>query len=89
MVGLGCSAKKTQRQGTAVTKKYQTTEFDTSTLTVPEQVSVAMEEIAAPSGVQTRAQLRRVAESHVTPGASATPSDTVAPASMSAPAIGR
>jgi len=47
VVGLGCSAKKTQRQGTAVTKKYQTTEFDTSALAVPEQVSVAMEEIAA------------------------------------------
>jgi len=47
VVGLGCSAKKTQRQGTAVTKKYQTTEFDTSALAVPEQVSLAMEEIAA------------------------------------------
>ena len=47
MVGLGCSAKKTQRQGTAVTKKYQTTGFDTSALAVPEQVSVAMTEIAA------------------------------------------
>jgi putative transposase len=35
------------RQGTAVTKKYQTTEFDTNTLAVPEQVSVAMNEIAA------------------------------------------
>ena len=30
-----------------MTKKYQTTAFETSTLTVPEQVSVAMEEIAA------------------------------------------
>jgi putative transposase len=30
-----------------VTKKYQTTEFDTSALAVPEQVSVAMSEIAA------------------------------------------
>jgi len=30
-----------------VTKKYQTTEFDTSALAVPEQVSVAMNEIAA------------------------------------------
>ncbi len=30
-----------------MTKKYQTTEFDTSALAVPEQVSVAMEEIAA------------------------------------------
>jgi putative transposase len=30
-----------------VTKKYQTTEFDTSALAVPEQVSVAMDEIAA------------------------------------------
>jgi putative transposase len=30
-----------------VTKKYQTTELDTSALAVPEQVSVAMEEIAA------------------------------------------
>ncbi|MBK8459515.1 MAG: IS256 family transposase [Micropruina sp.] len=47
MVGLGCSAKKTQRQGTAVTKKYQRTGFDTSKLAVPEQVSVAMAEIAA------------------------------------------
>jgi putative transposase len=47
VVGLGCSAKKTQRQGTAVNKKYQTTGFDTSALAVPELVSVAMEEIAA------------------------------------------
>jgi transposase-like protein len=30
-----------------VTKKYQTTEFDTSALAVPEQVSIAMNEIAA------------------------------------------
>ena len=30
-----------------MTKKYQTTEFDTSALAVPEQVSVAMDEIAA------------------------------------------
>ena len=30
-----------------MTKKYQTTEFDTSALAVPEQVSVAMNEIAA------------------------------------------
>ena len=30
-----------------MTKKYQTTEFDTSALAVPEQVSVAMGEIAA------------------------------------------
>ena len=30
-----------------MTKKYQTTEFDASPLTVPEEVSVAMEEIAA------------------------------------------
>ena len=30
-----------------MTKKYQTTEFDASKLAVPEQVSVAMEEIAA------------------------------------------
>ena len=30
-----------------MTKKYQTTEFDTSALAVPEQVSVAMSEIAA------------------------------------------
>ncbi len=29
-----------------MTKKYQTTEFDTSTLAVPEQVSVAMDQIA-------------------------------------------
>src|SRR5680860_1523193 len=36
-----------RRQGTAVTKKYQRTEFDTSALAVPEQVSVAMTEIAA------------------------------------------
>ena len=35
------------RQGTAVTKKYQRTTFDTSVLAVPEQVSVAMNEIAA------------------------------------------
>jgi hypothetical protein len=30
-----------------VIKKYQRTEFDTSALAVPEQVSVAMNEIAA------------------------------------------
>ncbi len=30
-----------------MTKKYQMNEFDTSTLAVPEQVGVAMEEIAA------------------------------------------
>ncbi len=30
-----------------MTKKYQTEEFDTSTLAVPEQVSVAMDQIAA------------------------------------------
>jgi hypothetical protein len=30
-----------------VTKKYQNNEFDTSALAVPEQVSIAMEEIAA------------------------------------------
>jgi len=30
-----------------VTKKYQRTKFDTSVLAVPEQVSVAMNEIAA------------------------------------------
>ncbi len=30
-----------------MTKKYQTNEFDTSTLAVPDQVSVAMGEIAA------------------------------------------
>ena len=47
MVGLGYSAKKTQRQGTAVIKKYQTKTSETSALAVPEQVSVAMDEIAA------------------------------------------
>ncbi len=47
MVGLGCSAKKTQRQGAAVTKKYQNEEFDTITLAVPEQVDIAMEAIVA------------------------------------------
>ena len=30
-----------------MTKKYRTTELDTSALAVPEQVSVAMKEIAA------------------------------------------
>lgn len=35
------------RQGTAVTKNYQRTGLDTSALTVPDQVSVAMGEIAA------------------------------------------
>lgn len=35
------------RKGTALSKKYQTNQFDTSALAVPEQVSVAMEEIAA------------------------------------------
>jgi hypothetical protein len=35
------------RQGTAVTKNYQRTALDTSALTVPDQVSVAMNEIAA------------------------------------------
>ena len=34
-------------KGTALSKTYQTTVFDTSTLAVPEQVSVAMDEIAA------------------------------------------
>ena len=33
-----------------MTKKYQMAEFDTSKLAVPEQVSVAMEEIAADMG---------------------------------------
>ena len=47
MVGLGCSAKKTQRQGTAVTKKYQMTVPDATSLAVPEQVSIAMDQIAA------------------------------------------
>jgi len=36
-----------QEKGTALSKKYQTEEFDTSPLAVPEQVSVAMDEIAA------------------------------------------
>ena len=35
------------RKGTAVVKKYQMNEFDTSALAVPERVSVAMAEIAA------------------------------------------
>ena len=52
-----------------MTKKYQTTEFDTSALAVPEHVSVAMNEIAADmregllalavgAGLQVMAQLR-------------------------------
>jgi len=47
VVGLGCSAKKTQRQGTAVTKKYQTTVPDATALALPDQVSIAMDQIAA------------------------------------------
>ena len=47
MVGLGCSAKSTTRKGTTVTKRYQTKTIETSALAVPEQVSVAMGEIAA------------------------------------------
>lgn len=40
------SAKTTrQEQGTAVTKKYQTYAADTNDLAVPEQVSIAMNEI--------------------------------------------
>ena len=46
-VGVGRPPKATQhRQGTTVTKDYQTEGFDTSALAVPEQVSVAMAEIA-------------------------------------------
>lgn len=47
MTGLGLSTTNTQRNGTTVTKKYQTNEFDTTALAVPEHVSVAMDEIAA------------------------------------------
>src|SRR3954451_16836169 len=47
MVGLRWSAKNTQRQGTAVTKKYQTTVPDATAVAVPDHVSIAMEEIAA------------------------------------------
>ncbi len=50
MVGLRCSAKKTGRQGTAVGKKYQSRVTGTSGLAVPEQVGVAMEEVAADMG---------------------------------------
>ena len=41
------SAKTTQRTGDRRDQKYQSDECDTSTLAVPEQVSVAMAEIAA------------------------------------------
>src|SRR4051794_3131974 len=47
VVGVRGSAKNTKRQGTAVIKKYQMDEFDASKLAVPEQVSVAMDGIAA------------------------------------------
>lgn len=44
------SAKTTRRQGTAVSKKYQTKTPDTSSLAMPERVSVAMNEIAENMG---------------------------------------
>lgn len=44
------SAKTTRRQGTAVSKKYQTKTPDTSSLAGPERVSVAMNEIAENMG---------------------------------------
>jgi putative transposase len=43
---LGVRQRHHLKKGTTVTKKYQTTSFDTSALAVPEQVSVAMDEIA-------------------------------------------
>jgi len=46
-VAVGRPPRQPDEQGTAVTKKYRTTELDTSALAVPEQVSVAMKEIAA------------------------------------------
>ena len=44
---LGVRQDDPKKQGTTVTKKYQTTTIDTNSLAVPEQVSVAMGEIAA------------------------------------------
>jgi putative transposase len=43
---LGVRQRHHLKKGTTVTKKYQTRAFDTSALAVPEQVSVAMNEIA-------------------------------------------
>lgn len=47
MVGVGTSAKKTQRQGTAVTKKNQTIVPEATALAVPDQVKRVMDQIAA------------------------------------------
>jgi hypothetical protein len=44
---LGVRQDDPKKQGTTVTKKYQTKTFDTNSLAVPDQVSVAMGEIAA------------------------------------------
>lgn len=43
---MGRPTKTTQRQGTAANKKCQTKTADANALAVPEQVSVAMSEIA-------------------------------------------
>ena len=43
---LGVRQRHHLKKGTTVTKKYQSTSFDTSALAVPEQVSVAVDEIA-------------------------------------------
>ena len=44
---MGVRQDDPKKQGTTVTKKYQTKTFDTNSLAVPDQVSVAMGEIAA------------------------------------------
>ena len=43
---MGVRQRRPKRQGTTVTKNYQTETIKTSALAVPEQVSVAMSEIA-------------------------------------------
>src|SRR5665648_90747 len=45
-VGLGVRQRRPSRQGTTVTKRYQTKTIDTSALAVPERVSVAMADVA-------------------------------------------
>ena len=57
-----------------MTKKYQTTEFDTSALAVPEQVSVAMNEIdvTAACGPRGKHDSERTANRHGTEAGSVT-----------------
>ena len=43
---MGVRQRRPSRQGTTVTKRYQTKTIDTSALAVPERVSVAMADVA-------------------------------------------